>query len=332
MKTTFGGSRSPARGRKASCGACVASAGVMAALLLCLGGCPGTDTLDSAAPDPTTEKTDPINNPPADQPPANNPPVNPPVNQPPVEQPPVEQPPVEKPPVEPPPVDVLPSGSLRVVTVGDSLTEGIGDADGRGYPGRLLEQIEPLRPGSSVLNLGRSGWTSGELINGTDTEPSQLDRAVAADADIACVWIGSNDLWRLYEYGPPAGTTAAGEAADLAAYTQNIETIVSRLTAAGARVYIALSDDQAKRAVSQDRATLPNTTPEEFEQMSAQVLRYNDAMRTVAQKYNATLIDFFSTTIFTDIATMDFDGIHPNAAGYDVVAGLWFAAIEPALE
>jgi hypothetical protein len=36
-----------------------------------------------------------------------------------------------------------------------------------------------------MLNLGKYGWTSGELINGADIEPGQLDRAIAADPDVA---------------------------------------------------------------------------------------------------------------------------------------------------
>lgn len=224
-----------------------------------------------------------------------------------------------------------PGSALKVVTVGDSLTEGLGDADGRGYPGTLLDRLQSGRPGSTVVNLGKSGWTSGELINGTDTEPGQLNRAVAEAPDVACVWIGGNDLWRLYEW-LPADTTAADEAANLAEYTANIETIVSRLTAAGATVFIGLCDDQSLRPVRNDRATLPNTTAAEFAQMSAQVNRYNDVIRTIAQRYRATVVDFYNTTIFTDEATLDYDGIHANSAGYDVIADLWLAAIENVLE
>ena len=66
--------------------------------------------------------------------------------------------------------------------------------------------------------------------------------------------------------------------------------------------------------------------------MSAQVERYNDAIRDVAQRYGATIVDFYDTTVFTSSATLAEDGNHPNAAGYDRIADLWFAAIEPALD
>jgi lysophospholipase L1-like esterase len=222
----------------------------------------------------------------------------------------------------------LGAGSLRIVTVGDSLTEGNGDDSGVGYPGRLLERVEPLRPGSTLLNLGRSGWTSEQLINGAYGNPSQLDAAMAAQPTVACVWIGSNDLWYLYSGG---GVSADQESADLSVYATNIDTIISKLTTAGARVYVAMLDDQSKRPVSVKGVLFPDMTAVELAQMSAQVVRYNNAIIAIAQKYGATVVDFYHTTIFVTPATLADDDIHPNSAGYDQIASLWFASIEPAL-
>jgi lysophospholipase L1-like esterase len=70
-------------------------------------------------------------------------------------------------------------------------------------------------------------------------------------------------------------------------------------------------------------------TQSELEHLSRRVGAYHDAIRTKAAEYGATTVDFASTTLFTDAATLAEDHNHPNAAGYDQIAQLWFAAIHP---
>jgi len=231
----------------------------------------------------------------------------------------------------------LPAGALTIVTLGDSLTAGDGDETGLGgYPPRLLQLIEAQRPGSQIINLGHSGWTSGDVINGVNGEAPQLGPALAAQPQLALVWIGSNDLWYLYEYGPEP-MTAEAEQQDLTAYESNIDAILRELTGAGAKVYLALLDDQSKRPVV---ANPPNpaepaftaTTSADLTRMSAHILAYNEILQRKAAEYGAVTVDFYQTTIFTDPATLYGDGNHPNPTGYDQITQLWFAAIEPALK
>ena len=230
----------------------------------------------------------------------------------------------------------LPPGALAIAALGDSLTAGDCDDSGLGgYPGRLQTLVAGHRPGSRIVNLGRSGWASADLINGVNGEASQLTRAIAAHPAAALVWIGSNDLWNLYEYGPEP-MTAAAEQADLSAYEDNIDKIVSRLTGAGAVVFVALLDDQSKRPVvahpNPTEPAFPGTTAADLVRMAAHINAYNDIIRRKAAQYAATTVDFYDTTIFTDAATHCGDGNHPNNAGYDLVARIWFAALEPRLK
>jgi lysophospholipase L1-like esterase len=211
------------------------------------------------------------------------------------------------------------SGPLTVVALGDSLTEGQGDDSGSGgYPPRLQTLLEALRPGTQVQNFGHSGWASIDLINGLEGQPSQLEQAEAADADLALVWIGSNDLWYLYEYGPEQ-MTVENEQLDLQTYEANLDTILSRLSQAGAQIFIALLDDQSKRPVVADP---PNPAEP----------AYNEIIRRKAAEYGALTVDFYNTDIFTNPATLYDDGNHPNVAGYEQIAQIWFAALEPYLK
>lgn len=221
--------------------------------------------------------------------------------------------------------------------MGDSLTEGSGDEFERGgYPGRLIEKINRIRPGSVIINLGKSGWNSTALIRGDQGLPGQLGQAVselnraaaAGRGIIALVWIGSNDLFYLYEYGDP---TAQGENEDLSQYTANLDTILSRLRETGAVVIIALLDDQSLRPVTQERQAFTGISDAEITAMSRQVARYNTVILEKAAQYGALTVDFYNTTIFTDEATLDYDGNHPNAAGHEVSAQRWFDVIAPLL-
>jgi lysophospholipase L1-like esterase len=233
-------------------------------------------------------------------------------------------------------ITVSPSNGLNIVALGDSLTEGQGDEMSIGYPGRIALKMALLNPKALVFNFGKSGWTSADLINGANGEPSELDQALENDPDIALVWIGSNDLWYLYEYGPEP-MTAEAEQQDLEQFKTNIETILSKLTLTGARVIIALLDDQSLRPVVADppnpnEPAFTSITADDLTRMSAHVRAYNTIITLLAQQYNAQTVDFYNTTIFTDASTLAEDGNHPNNAGYDLIAEMWLAALEPLIK
>ncbi|MFN8446162.1 MAG: GDSL-type esterase/lipase family protein [Caldilineaceae bacterium] len=235
----------------------------------------------------------------------------------------------------------LPAGPVTMVMLGDSLTIGQGDdsPEGGGYPYRLWQRVEPLRSNSVFTNLGASGWTSTDLIQGIEGVPSQLSDAVSAlnnssGAKVAFLWVGSNDLWYLYEYNDPS---TADEAADLQHYSANLDTLLSQLGATGATLMVALLDDQSQRPVianppNPNEPAFPGTSEAERQRMSQQVSAYNDVIRAKAEQYNAHLVDFYHTTIFTTTATLAEDGNHPNAAGYEEVTKKWFAVLEPLLQ
>ena len=149
--------------------------------------------------------------------------------------------------------------SITVVTLGDSLTEGDGDDGiGGGYPTRLLSMLQDLYPGSTLNNVGISGDTSDDLIN-KQLEPAinLLNAAPAGNLKIALVWIGSNDLFGLYNWvcdDEYANDYSACEGATFGSYSDNINTILTSLKTTGAQIYVALLDDQSKRPVMTDPA------------------------------------------------------------------------------
>lgn len=242
------------------------------------------------------------------------------------------------------PVAELADGPVSVVALGDSLTSGEGDDSGLGFVGRLTESIDavPGRSGSSLTNFGVSGWHSTGMVEGQDGAPSQLDAALveidtavtAGRAVLASVLIGSNDLWYLYDYGTPEGTTPAEEDAAEATYRTNLDRTVSELSEAGAVVVLGLPDDQSLRPCSIDVAYLnnylPNVTVEEIGLMSAMSVRLDRVVEEVAAAHGVRTVDT-NDPFWADESTMAADLIHPNGDGYAILADLWFAVVQDLL-
>ena len=254
-------------------------------------------------------------------------------------QPAEDMPQVTQPPVsDQAAVALLPPGPVTMVALGDSLTQGDGDDSGIGYPGRLLVLVNSIRPDSTMTNLGQSGWNSDALIHGDQGLESQLDRAVAelqaatsqGNAAIAFVWIGSNDLWYLYEYG--GDVNAEGNVQDSLHFATNMDLIISRLRSTGAAVFVALLDDQSQRPVALKGEAFASVTRDELGQMSLQVQRYNEIINEKSAQYGAQTVDFYHTDIFTNPATLYDDGNHPNQAGYELIAQKWYETLSPLLQ
>jgi lysophospholipase L1-like esterase len=229
--------------------------------------------------------------------------------------------------------------SITLVTLGDSLTEGDGDDGiGGGYPTRLLSMLQDLYPGSTLNNVGISGDTSDDLIN-KQLEPAVnlLNAAPAGNLKIALVWIGSNDLFGLYNWvcdDEYANDYSACEGATFGYYSDNINNILTSLKTTGSQIYIALLDDQSKRPVMTDPTlrvdNFPQITDVDVSRMSTQVSIYNDEITRLSSANGATTVDFFNTTIFENWASLSDDGNHPNGAGYDLIATIWYQAVSGA--
>jgi lysophospholipase L1-like esterase len=229
------------------------------------------------------------------------------------------------------------------IALGDSLTEGVGDDDWitsspPGYPGRLHQRLQTdISTQHQVINLGQSGWTAADVLNGNDWTNPGPSQVVLAEAEIAqalatgreavaLVWVGSNDLWAMYNGGCDENSPPSCATAWVDDYRANLDAILSRLSGAGAQLIVGLLDDHSKRPVASDGTF--DITEAEQPLLAEAVQAFNDVITELAAVYGAWTVDFYNTTIFEDAATLYEDGNHPNSAGYDVIADLWFAAAQ----
>ncbi|MEW5908729.1 MAG: SGNH/GDSL hydrolase family protein [Thermodesulfobacteriota bacterium] len=226
--------------------------------------------------------------------------------------------------------------SITLVTLGDSLTFGDGDETAQGgFPARLINRLLVSHPGSTLNNFAQSGNTSQDLIN-MQLQPAVdiLNSAPAGSIKMAIIWIGSNDLFGLYNYVCDVdydNDYSRCEPYDLNVYTNNITTILNSLSATGAKIYLALLDDQSRRPVMTDPARrsagYDRISETDLPRMSNQVRLYNDTLLYAATTRGLGVANFFTTTIFENWNTLSDDGNHPNAAGYDAITDIWYQVV-----
>ena len=181
-------------------------------------------------------------------------------------------------------VPAAPAAEERVIVAfGDSLTAGLGVDAGRTYPALLGERLKREGYDYRVINAGVSGDTTAGGLR-------RVDWALRLKPEIVILELGVNDALRGQK---------------LTAVRANLDQLVSRFQAAGARVLVAgmrLPPNYGDRYA------------EDFHRL------YGD----VARARNAPLMPFFLDGVGAVANLNQADGIHPTAEGYAIVVDhLW---------
>jgi acyl-CoA thioesterase-1 len=168
---------------------------------------------------------------------------------------------------------------VRLLVLGDSLTAGYGLPKNQAFPARLQKALGEAGIRATVIDAGVSGDTSAGGL-------ARLNWAIGdPPPDFAIVELGAND-------GLRGLSPKAMEA--------NLDAILAKLKARNVRVLLA--GMRAPRNLGREYA-------EEFDGVFARL----------AQKHDAVLYPFFLDGVATDPAFNQGDGLHPNAAGVDVI-------------
>jgi acyl-CoA thioesterase-1 len=176
----------------------------------------------------------------------------------------------------------------RIVFLGDSLTAGLGLPIGEAYPSLIEARLAGRSDEWTVVNAGVSGDTSAGGLR-------RLDWSIADGAAVVVVALGGNDGLR----GLPVD--------DL---RRNLDRIVERAQAAGARVILAGMEAP------------PNNGPE-------YAAAFHRVYPEIAEARGATFLPFLLDGVAGLDAFNQADGIHPNQEGARRVADLVWQALEP---
>jgi acyl-CoA thioesterase I len=174
-------------------------------------------------------------------------------------------------------------GDAVVVALGDSLTAGFGVAADEAFPARLEARLRTEGYAYRVVNAGVSGdTTSGGL--------RRVDWVLRTSPEVVIVALGANDGLR----GQSPQATRA-----------NLEEIVARLQAAGARVLLA------------GMRLPPNYGGDYTKDFEA-------VFPAVARRAKVSLMPFLLDGVAGIPRLNQADGIHPTADGHQVIADhLW---------
>lgn len=167
---------------------------------------------------------------------------------------------------------------VKLAVLGDSLAAGYGVKPDQAIPARLETALKAAGRNVSVINHGVSGDTTAGGVE-------RLDWMLADKPDIVLVELGANDALR---------------ATDPATTERNLDTILTRLKAAGVTVWLA------------GMLAPRNYGPEYAAQFDGLYTR-------LAAKHDVPLYPFFLDGVAQDPALNQADGIHPNPKGVDVV-------------
>jgi acyl-CoA thioesterase-1 len=179
----------------------------------------------------------------------------------------------------------------------DAVGVGAGDPEREGWVYRFYSH---LPAGSSLTNLGISGSRLDQALQ------QQLPVALAAQPDLATVWLAVNDF---------------NARVPLERYAANLDYLLAALKPTGAKVLVGNLPDLAQLGIYQgiDPA-----------QVRSQVSAWNAVIAVTAQRHGAVLVDLHSS--WRELAEhpeyVSADGFHPSSDGYARLAYLFREALE----
>jgi lysophospholipase L1-like esterase len=193
----------------------------------------------------------------------------------------------------------LPIGDNRVRTYlcwGDSITIGIGSSNGSGYRAQLESRLRAHFGGATLISNSRDGQITERGARFIEEALNRLDPAYTL------LMLGTND-WHL----PQCQDTVPCETVD------NIRRMLRSI--------------RGKRSLPV-LATIPPVNPAINADRNIWVSGINDLLRPIAAQEGAVVADVYAAFQRAgNLPSLFVDQVHPNDAGYDVIAGAFFEAI-----
>jgi len=198
-----------------------------------------------------------------------------------------------------------PSNALKIIALGDSLTRGTGDIEGKGYVGYVSDQLKQAGTDVSLINLGIKGLTSSELAE--QMKQKEIERQIG-QADVILMTIGGNDL---FLGGQSLTDLSEASISTLEeAYMTHLKTIMTNIRAVNTEATVYLLG-----------LYNPFSEFENGELMSTVVRKWNNKTAEMLAQYSkAVFVPTYDLFQLNAAELLFTDHFHPNEKGYSLMA------------
>jgi lysophospholipase L1-like esterase len=197
--------------------------------------------------------------------------------------------------------------NLRIVAIGDSLTQGVGDSTGQGgYVGILDTYINRDRKIATFENLGKRGNRTDQLLVRLD-EPG-ISSSIQ-DADMILITIGANDIMKVLKENF-MDITYKDFSDERVYYESRLREILSKINKQNpnASIYLIGFYNPFQQYFNH------------IKELDMIVDDWNNTSKKVAEEFDATFIPTKDLFINTNTNLFADDHFHPNDNGYQLIA------------
>jgi lysophospholipase L1-like esterase len=196
--------------------------------------------------------------------------------------------------------------AVSLLIIGDSIARGAGDETGKGFLFYLPEDLKNKTPKEVVVNnVGIDGLQTDGLV--TMVQGEKLKPAIAA-ADLVLISIGGNDLRHIRRLSDE--TKEEGFQKTFDTYATGLKTLLKTLRKANADaliIFLGLYYPSVQESSPDDTRLL---------------LAWNEGTQKIIEQAGPAIFiptyDLFKLNAAKYVAP---DALHPNAAGYQAMAG-----------
>lgn len=196
----------------------------------------------------------------------------------------------------------------KIVAIGDSLTEGIGDeTESGGYVGILNHTFEDHNLNVTVDNFGKKGNRSDQLLKRLEKE--EVASAIK-EADIVLITIGANDIMKVLKSNFMNVTMEPFEVERLK-YIERLTDILNKINELNpdTQIYLIGFYNPFERHFG------------EIKELGIIIDNWNEAGKSITEEYEN--VSYIPTKDLFSKATQDLlaeDEFHPNTSGYKRMA------------